>query len=345
MTLKHGLPILLGSLVLCAACLPFPNLHPMLCLKINHDLISNPYGEQLWSVQDIYAYGPYDGTLLASGPGRLFVVANSPSYPGPHLLSYDTLTGSLLSQRLVDLPILLFLSDGKLYVGQHDEIGVFDSMTGSLLEEFSIPKAGIIESLYQRGDKFYIYGNTGRFIVFDTSVMKTVTTTEPNFLEHVFLIDDNITYSHKGNELIAFNGSSGAVVWQAEMNEPFTDPVFQNDMIFIRTGSSIYTSGISAINRSTGVVVWKKDLNIIISNVVAQNSELYFLTVDGFLIVLDQQTGQEIGKMQFTSAPFLLNDTQYAIGGYYVSADTDNKIIIVSLGDSCQLFGVKLQKE
>ena len=343
MTSKYKLAVLLISFVLFSACLPFSGLTQINCQKIRHNLMSNPYGTLLWSVQDIYAFSIYDGRVLAAGPGRLFVAANTPSYPGPNLLSYDTLTGNLLWHQPVDLPIFLFVTDGKLYQAQNDEIGVFDSVTGSSLEKFSVPKVGIIDSLYQIGDKFYMYSSSGRFIVFDVNTKKIVSITEPNFVEQTLLINDNITYSHKGNKILAYNGSTGTVVWQVEINEPFTDPVFQNDLIFIRTGSSIYTSGISAINRSTGAVVWNKDLNVIISNVVAQNSELYFLTVDGFLIILDQQTGQEIGRMQFTAAPFLLPDTQTTIGGYYVSADIANKIIITSLGDSCQLIAVKLQ--
>lgn len=344
MTSKHKSIILLVSLVFCSACLNFSSTYQSLCQQTHHDLVNNAYGKLLWSIQDIYTFDTGNGPLLAASSGKLFVVANTASFPGPNLLSYDTVTGNFLWHRSVDLPMLLAVNDGKIYQGRNDVLDVLDGLKGNLLEEIPLPQAGEIVSLYQIGDKFYIYGSSGRFIVFDNSVKKIVMTTEPNFIEQTLLTDDDITYSHTVNRLVAFNGKTSTMVWQTEIDGSFSDAVFQNDMIFLSVGSPIYTSSIYAINRSTGAVVWKKDINVI-SNIEPQNSELYVLTLDGYLTVLDQQTGQEVNKMQFTAVPFLLNDSQTTSGGYYISADIENKIIVASLGDSCQLMAIKLQNQ
>lgn len=237
---------------------------------------------------------------------------------------------------------LVYRYDRKERTGQNNKLSLFAYSTGNLIEEIPVPQVGIIESFYQRDGKDYLYGSSGRFIIFDASAKKVVTSTDPNFEEHIFLIDNNVSYSHKGNSLIAFNLGTNTIAWQVEIDEPFANPLFGEGMIFIRTGNPIYSGNIYAINESTGAVVWKKEVGII-SNIEAQNSKLYFLTVDGFLNILDQQSGQVIARIQFTAAPFLISSSQSAIGGYYVSVDADNKIIIVAVGDSCQLMALKLE--
>ena len=84
-----------------------------------------------------------------------------------------------------------------------------------------------------------------------------------------------------------------------------------------------------------------------ISNVATDESHLYFFTNDGYLTILDINTGQRIERLEFSSASYELNSPPSGniIGAYNLWVDSQNDIVVVSFGDSCQLMALKIQNK
>jgi len=104
------------------------------------------------------------------------------------------------------------------------------------------------------------------------------------------------------------------------------------------------TGNIYSLDKENGDLIWKLDTNII-SNITTDTSRLYFLTMDGYLKVLNINNGQELQKFEISSTPFSnnLSDSNIAVGVFNIWIDSQNKTAIFSLGDSCQLIGIKLK--
>jgi outer membrane protein assembly factor BamB len=101
---------------------------------------------------------------------------------------------------------------------------------------------------------------------------------------------------------------------------------------------------IASLDKKTGNLLWKADAHPI-SNIASSKSHIYFLTNDGYLKVLDLNSGQEVTKFELSPGSFELNNSPSGniIGAYNLWVDSQNDIIVVSFGDSCQLMGIKLQ--
>ena len=98
------------------------------------------------------------------------------------------------------------------------------------------------------------------------------------------------------------------------------------------------------MDKKTGSLLWRVDGHAI-SNVASSKSRIYFLANDGYLKVLDINSGQEITKLGFSPASFEPNSPPSGniIGAYDLWVDSENDIIVLSFGDSCQLMALKLQ--
>src|SRR5688572_20122380 len=101
---------------------------------------------------------------------------------------------------------------------------------------------------------------------------------------------------------------------------------------------------IYALDKRTGNLLWNIDAHVL-SNVGTNKSQIYFLTNDGYLKVLDLNTGQEITKLEFSPTSLEPNSPPSGniIGAYYLWVDTENSIVTISFGDSCQLAAFKVE--
>lgn len=68
--------------------------------------------------------------------------------------------------------------------------------------------------------------------------------------------------------------------------------------------------------------------------------QLYLLSEKGYLISVDEISGQENWRVEFSNAPFVVSTVTQNVGGYGLWFDTQNKIAVVALGDSCQLIAI-----
>jgi outer membrane protein assembly factor BamB len=155
-----------------------------------------------------------------------------------------------------------------------------------------------------------------------------------------FLIEDRILYLNELGTYKAKDTETQSILWEYSLNEAtHVHPLITENMIII----SAERGSIYGLDKSTGNLLWKLDEHVI-SNVASNKSQLYFLTTDGFLKVLDVNSGQEITKLEFTPTSFEPNSPPSGniIGAYDIWVDSQNEIIVVSFGDSCQLMAFKL---
>ena len=105
----------------------------------------------------------------------------------------------------------------------------------------------------------------------------------------------------------------------------------------------LFISNLYALNKKTGEVLWKKDFQII-SNIEVKDNRIYFITLNGYLVVLDQKNGTEMVSINLSPEPFILpySNVDGVIGAYSVVADPKNNVVVVSLGDSCQLLALQI---
>jgi len=157
-----------------------------------------------------------------------------------------------------------------------------------------------------------------------------------------YIVGDDITYAGNDSGILALETKTGNLIWQTNIEGAYyTGPYFLEDNIYLRTGSSVIPGSVYAIDKISGEILWKNDANAI-SNLCSLGNNLYFLTLDGYLMVLDRETGLEVAKLEFSPHPFILPTPEWRLGGYYVTSDPTNNIIAVSLGDSYQLFALKI---
>lgn len=278
--------------------------------------------------------------MLAATSENVIVVTRPAIYSNKNLISYDISSGNLSWQQDVKLPVLLTSDEGTLFIGENNQIVLLDGKSGALVDTFSLPSAGIVTSLYRINDTFYIHGSAGRFVTYET-VEKTQTTSEQNFVTRPLLVEDNILFVIEADKLSAIELSTDLVLWQTEINEAISNPVFSENMIIFRTGHPIYTGSIYALDKLAGNILWEKRADVI-GNIEVKNSRVFFLGVEGYLAVLDQTSGQEIARIDFSDGPFILPDPNREIGGFYVAADPKGETIFTSFGDSCQLYAIEM---
>ncbi len=172
----------------------------------------------------------------------------------------------------------------------------------------------------------------GHFWVFDTegNLVKKVADGE------IFASMPDQTYKNLTG-LNAFTTGTNNRLWEYS---DFIDlvPLFTQDKIFLRNG---VTGGeVKAFDRKTGKLLWST-ADIIISNIAysPEKKLVYGLRQDGDLVGINDISGREYVIVKFSSVPFIVDGSE--ANTYQIAYDEQEHIIVVSLGDSSQLFAFK----
>lgn len=330
-------------LVLVIGCTGIKNDMPIDCSKQSRTFVPHDNGNLLWSLSDVYVIPANlgNGVLLATTPEILFTVARTSDISRVSLFAYDANSGERLWEKPTDLPALLATYEAKLYLGLYDKVEVYEGNTEESDEEIVMPEAGNILSIYPSQDRLFVYGGSGKFFTYDMTT-KSVSSIASDFVTRSFLVEEGILYFHKGKTLGALDIRGNVSVWEVDIQEPFTNPNFSDDMIFIRTGNPINPGSIYAIDKNSGNIAWKKNINVI-SNLEVKDHHLFFMVEDGHLFILDRNSGEEVARFEFKVESFTTSPLRDTIGGYYVTFDSENKIIYSSFGDSCQIFAISIK--
>ena len=325
-------------LILSGACTPVQSTYS--CLGSERTAINNPHFQLLWSRSKIVIRPGSADTLMQGIASKAFVITGQDlEYGGSKLLALDALSGNVLWQRDVRLPGSIITSNSQLYAGLYDKLEIVDPQTGNLVKEIRFSKVGSIYNIFATEHNLYALTNSGRWLTYNLED-GTYSLSEPFLPYTPFLIEDGILYFKEFGTYKAKDTETQSILWEYLLNEAtHVHPLITENMIIVLAErGSIY-----GLDKSTGDLLWKLD-EPVISNVISNKSQLYFLTNDGYLKVLDINSGQEITKLEFTPASFELDSPPSGniIGAYDIWVDSENDTLIMSFGDSCQLMAFKL---
>ena len=135
----------------------------------------------------------------------------------------------------------------------------------------------------------------------------------------------------------AVDASSRQEVWSLNLGDQYThSPIFSDGTIFLRTWNGSDVS-IYSIDQITGAVNWKVSANAI-SNLYVAGNKLYYMSWDGCLVSVDKNTGDEILRVKFLPEV----DTNATTGGFSITGDVANDIVVVSFAGNDQIMGIKV---
>jgi outer membrane protein assembly factor BamB len=218
-------------------------------------------------------------------------------------------------------------------------IKTYNTTSGDSIWEADTPFAGKFITITFLNEKIFLYSSNNSFFILD-STGRVLKSTDPYYFPMPYIVGDDVTYAGD-NGIVALETQTGNIIWRAKIEGSYSEPYFLEDNIYLRTGDSVMPGSVYAIDKSNGKILWRNDAKVI-SNLCSLGENLYFLTLDGYLMVVDRQTGSEVEKLEFSPHPFVLPTAEWRLGGYYVASDPTNNIIAVSLGDSYQLFALKI---
>lgn len=313
------------------------------CLITEHKPADNSYFHLLWSRSGITVYPDRFVSLMQGVDSKVFVVTGKDiEYGGSKILALDTLSGNVLWHRDVILPSGIITSNSQLYMGLDDKIEVMDPHTGNSVKVIEVPKVGSIYNIFATEHNLYASTKSGRWLNYNIDD-GTYNLSEP-FLPYVpFLVENKILYFSEAGIYKARDTETQSILWEYPLNETVhVHPLITDTMIIILGQSgSIY-----GLDKIIGNLLWKVDADAI-SNVAVDGTQIYFLTTDGYLKVLDMNNGQEIAKLEFAPASFEPNSSPSGniIGAYNLWVDSQRDVVVVSFGDSCQLIALKVAPE
>ena len=310
------------------------------CLSpLNIPAINSDF-QLLWSRTGIAIYPDRFNSLMQGVRSKVFIVTSKDfEYGGSKILALDTQSGNVLWQRDAVLPASIITSNTQLYTTLNDKIDIVDPQTGNLVREIEIPNVGTIYNVFATEHNLYAFTKSGRHLIYniDDGIYGL---SEPFLAYYPIIIENGLMYFTEAGSYKAKEVQTQSILWEYSLNETVNvHPLFTDNVIVIST----VMGRIYGLDKRTGNLLWNVDAHAI-SNVTASKSKLYLLAGDGHLKVLDINNGQEIAKLEFSPASFESNSpsTSNIIGAYNVWVDSENDILLVSFGDSCQLSSFKL---
>jgi outer membrane protein assembly factor BamB len=327
--------------ILSTACWPTSRIES--CKVSERNLQETPDFKPLWSESNIFVVysNALDPALTGLNSDVFAVVHRRNSVPS-EIVSLDTQSGKLKWQRKVNIPVTIVASDTALYVASYDDIQEYDPQTGKPVRGTNFKDIGNIYNLFVNDQTLYALSSSGRWISYNLEDY-TYDLSE-RFLPYTpFVIDNEILYSYDSEGFKATQIVSGETLWKHPINEPINShPLFVDDVIIILS----VTGNIYVLDKETGNLLWNSEAKVL-SNLAAGTSQLYFLTTDGYLKVLNIREGQEVQKLEISSTPFGVNSprSDTAIGVYNIWVSPQNQTVIFSLGDSCQLIALELESQ
>lgn len=309
--------------------------------NIQHVLVESSFANLVWQKDHIMVFIDVGAPMLTAAPNRIIALGIQPK----NLYSFDSQTGNLVWEKPDAFPNILGVYNSTIYLTNLNNLEAYNALDGTKVFEVLLPYAGLFTSISFEKNNVFMHSANGSFFMLDTNG-NIIKSTGPNTYPMPYIISNEVTYSNSTDGIIATDAETGDLIWKATIPDEgfYTGPYFSEDSIYIRTGSSTVPGKVYAINKNNGEIRWKSNAEAI-SNVVLLGENIYFLSLDGYLLVLDHQTGSEVTNLEFSPRPFILPTAEWRLGGYYLASDPVNNIIVVSIGDSYQLFALRVQAQ
>ena len=293
----------------------------------------------IWSISEVYAQQNDFQPMMSASSGLVCVLGDLVYPPQNKFTCLDSMNGATAWQNPMRTPNGILVDSNGIYVSQGGiaEISKFDS-TGEL--DWHLPLTeSTVKYMYLYDNQLQLFLLPEKYMVLDKNNGHQVSVSD----------GEKIIYG-TGTErfVVAYSLESRSfdleqINWQLDIssNNLRLAPLFTDNLIFVRTGRVIGT--ILALNRATGQISWKTD-NTIVSNIgywPAKNV-LFALTESGQLLQIDIDNGEQVVLLSFSPEPFILYGDAI-VGGYELAFDESNNVLFILLGDSRQLFAVKLE--
>jgi outer membrane protein assembly factor BamB len=295
-------------------------------------LETNDEYEVIWSLPRIPVDSCKQASRMTSTPGIIFLERVH------SLLAIDSLSGTTLWQIepasgysgiiLAEGTIVYHASSGVA------DVEAYNIANGTLLWKTTLPDGHSADTLYFAENKIFVSTNNSEYYVVND---------QGEVVRHVFPVDtiyvemDGILYL-QDIAIRAIDMASVRELWRVETDpyDPFrSPPIFDAGTIFARTAS--FEGFIYSIDQHTGKVNWKMSQNIY-SNLFVADGKIYFISLDGYLVSIDRNSGAELSKVKFTSTPFEPRNQDYCITG-----DLTNNVLAIAFGDNNQILGIKIK--
>ena len=308
------------------------------CKFTDHIPRENSYFRLIWSRPNIFVYNNPFGPSISGVDSSIFVLTQDLNFSSSKILAYDTQHGDMIWQKDITLPTDIVADDSHLFMGTYAKIQEYEPETGRLIKEVEFPNVGFVYNMYISDQKLYAYTKSGRSLTYNF-IEGSSSLSEPFLSSVPFANENGILYLYDATGFSAVDPERQLTIWEHSINETTNaHPILADSVLVILTRAG----NIYSLNRKTGKLIWELNADAI-SNIALDASHLYFLARNGYLVVLEQNNGREIQRLEFSPAPFIVNNpsSDTSIGAYNIWVDSHNNIIIVSLGDSCQLMALK----
>jgi len=298
-------------------------------LAPQHTLEENNEYEVVWSRSDIESF-----TLISSSNKAIVQGAQKGKIFQASVFGINSTTGEILWEIPGSNAETIIANDNVLYRGTVGTTKVYAHKieNGELLWSTFLPLVHSTSSLSYANNKIYVHSNNDAFYVLNEQGEII-----DNFWETsiIFSVIDDVLYMEENYSLKAVDYLSKKALWQVDIGQRYTDPVFEGREIIVKTWT--YSADIYSIDRYTQKINWVTAQEVA-SNLCLIKGKIYFINPDGFLMAIDQPTGNEISRVKF-SPQF---DLAIQIGTYSVACDVANDILVISFGDNTQIMGLKV---
>jgi outer membrane protein assembly factor BamB len=295
----------------------------------------------LWSLDNIYTVQNDFEPMMDASTGLLCILGDVVYPPKMGLSCIDSSNGKTNWQKYIGVPTAILTTPSGIYVTYGSRPGIEKyNFVGTLTWLRSFMGTGILY-IYPYENQIQLFMDPERFVALDMNTGETI---------EDFNSNEEVIFSTTTESFVLSSGIDSKspdlnlLNWHSEIRDVIRQaPVFTNNFVFLRTGLVVGT--LFAIDRKTGQVIWRTENNVVSNAVILPDSNrVIFLTQYGKLLAADQNSGSQTLLADFSQTPLILNGDGIA-GGYELAFDKSNGILFVLLGDSRQLFAVKLQQE
>lgn len=302
----------------------------------NHLLETNDEFEVIWNLTEINIGTSERRPLIVSSPGK-FIVEGWDSGTALSLMAFESVSGDKIWQTPFNSLMRgqIISQDSVVYRGTSgaSNIQSYNADNGKLRWKTSLPLAHSTSEIYFANNKVYVFTSDNMFFILNEQG-EILDSRHETFITYMEI--GNILYLEENISLKAVDSTTREELWQVRTDDRFThSPIFHDGAIFLRTWA--IPSYIYSIDQKTGKINWKVSQDVL-SNLTISKDDIYFISFDGYLVVLNRYSGNEIGKVKFSSTFDLTRGTNY----YYIAADPVNDVLAMSFGDNDQILGVKI---
>lgn len=220
------------------------------------------------------------------------------------------------------------ISDDIVYFGASDgQFYAVQAETGSVLWTYPLKAEGLGRPLVKAGVVYVLGGNnvahaldakTGKLLwIYNRREASNISVRGGSM---PMVAGDMVYVGFSDGSLVALNKSSGAVIWEANLNhnKRFRDvdasPVLDGDTVYV----SSYDGGLYALNRLDGKILWSIDDGGY-EEVVIQGNTLFYSSTSGKLYAADKVSGKILWSREnprgIATGPILFKGT-VAVGEF-----------------------------